>query len=83
MKHSPCHGWACGPVPFLTYVVGVIEILEPGCTKIRIMPRLGGLGYVEVRYPTPHGILRVVHTRMDDGSVKTDVDAPDGVCIVE
>ena len=47
------------------------------------MPRLGGLGYVEVRYPTLFGILRMVHSQINDGSVKTDVDVPDGVWIVE
>ena len=82
LNHSLCHGWSCGPIPFLTYVVGGIQILKPGCREIRIAPKLGHLRHVKITYPTPYGILRVEHTRMEDGSIRTEIDAPDGVRIV-
>ena len=35
-RHSLCHGWSCGPVPFLIKKLGGIEILEAGCKKVRV-----------------------------------------------
>lgn len=36
-RHSLCHGWASGPTAFLSQKVLGIEILEPGCKKVRII----------------------------------------------
>ena len=82
-RHSFCHGWASGVAPFLMNIVAGIEIVKAGCEEIRINPRLGSLTHVKVDYPTPYGILKVEHTRRDDGSVETKVDAPNGVKIVK
>ena len=38
-RHSLCHGWASGPAAFLTETIAGIEILEPGCKKIKIIWR--------------------------------------------
>ena len=82
-RHSFCHGWASGVVPFLMNVVAGIELVTAGCEEIRITPRLGSLNRVKVTYPTPYGLLRVEHTKLPDGSVETKVDAPNGVKIVK
>lgn len=58
-RHSLCHGWASGPASFLSQVITGIEILEPGCKKVRIKPDLGGLKYIKTKYPTPYGIIEV------------------------
>jgi hypothetical protein len=35
LRHSFCHGWASGPTAWLSqYVLGV-EVLEPGCKKVK------------------------------------------------
>ena len=81
-RHSFCHGWSSGVVPFLMNVVAGIQILKPGCEEIKIEPKLGGLNHVKVEYPTPHGILKVEHLKNEDGSIETKVDAPQGVKIV-
>lgn len=75
-RHSLCHGWSSGPVPFLMRHAAGITVKEPGCKTLRIAPQLGDLRFVEAEYPTPLGIVHVRHTRQADGSVKTEVNAP-------
>ena len=59
LRHSLCHGWASGPAPWLAkYILG-IEVLEPGCKKIRFNPHLAGLEWVKGTYPTPYGLIEV------------------------
>lgn len=82
LRHSLCHGWASGPVPFLTrYVLGV-EVLELGCKKIKISPNLCDLEWVKGTYPTPYGVIEVEHKNVD-GKVVSTVKAPNGVEVVE
>lgn len=83
MRLSMCHGWASGPTPWLSrYVLG-IEPVEAGCRRVRIVPHLGHLQWVEGAFPTPQGIIRVRHERKADGSIVSDITAPDGVEIVK
>ena len=37
-RHSLCHGWASGPTAWLSRHILGIEILEPGCKKLRVVP---------------------------------------------
>ena len=78
LRHSLCHGWASGPVPFLTrYVLGV-EVLETGCKKIKITPNLCDLEWVKGTFPTPLGIVEIEHKKVD-GRIESKVNAPDGI----
>ncbi len=78
-RHSLCHGWASGVTGWLArYVLG-IEIVEPGCRKIRIQPNLCGLQWVRGAYPTPKGVLEVEHRVQENGGIKTVVYAPEGI----
>lgn len=80
-RHSLCHGWAGGPTAFLSrYVLGV-EILEPGCKKIRINPMLGKLNWVKGKYPTPYGEIEIEHKR-ENNEVVTRVTAPKEIEII-
>ena len=82
-RHSLCHGWASGPCPWLSrYVLGV-QVLEPGCRKIKIEPHLCGLKYAKGTYPTPYGVIKVSHTLNGDGTVKSDVVIPDGIELIK
>ena len=75
-RHSLCHGWASGPCPWLSrYVLGV-QVLEPGCKKIKIEPHLCGLKYAKGTYPTPYGVIKVSHTLKADGTLKSDIEIP-------
>ena len=78
-RHSLCHGWASGPTAWLSRHVLGVEIVEPGCAKVRITPHLGDLEWAEGAFPTPFGPIRVRHERLSDGRIDTTVDAPDGV----
>lgn len=82
-RHSLCHGWASGPTAWLSNHVLGVEILEPGCKKVRITPHLGNLQWAEGTYPTPYGIIRIRHEKLADSTVKSTVKAPKGVKVVK
>ena len=81
-RHSLCHGCSSCPVPFLTRHVLGIQIADVGCRKLSIAPNLGNLDRAQGTFPTPYGIVRVSHTRKEDGSVQTEYTAPEGVEII-
>jgi len=80
-RHSLCHGWASGVTAWLTEQVLGIQIVEPGCKVLRIDPHLGDLEWVQGSFPTPLGVVSVKHTRLQDGTVESQVEAPEGVRI--
>ena len=81
-RHSLCHGWASGPTAWLSrYVLGV-QVLEPGCKKVKIEPHLGNLEWVEGTFPTPMGVIVIKHTKGANGKIVSDIQAPDGVEII-
>lgn len=82
-RHSLCHGWASGPTAWLSEHVLGVEILEPGCKKVRITPHLANLQWAEGTYPTPLGVIRIRHDKQPDGSIKSTVKAPKGIKVVK
>ncbi|MBQ8588722.1 MAG: alpha-L-rhamnosidase [Clostridia bacterium] len=78
LRHSLCHGWASGPAPFMAKKILGVEIIEPGCKKLRISPGLGDLEWVRGTYPTPYGIVEIEH-RKKDGKIVSEIKAPHGV----
>ena len=58
-RHSLCHGWSCGPVPFLIKTIGGIEPVEPGCKVVEVNPVSAGLCRYDIKYPTPYGTIDV------------------------
>lgn len=81
-RHSLCHGWSSGPAAWLIAHVLGIQPLDVGCKTVRVKPFLGDLKWAEGRFPTPQGVVRVRHERLADGSIKSEIQAPDGVKIV-
>ena len=77
-RHSLCHGWASGAVPFLMEEVAGIHIVKEGCKTIEISPKMGNLKFIHIKYPTPVGILEA-DIRNEEGSVTVDFTAPKGV----
>ena len=75
-RHSLCHGWSAGVVPYLMETVAGIKFEGAGMRRVRIQPNLSGLTHVRVEYPTIYGVMTVEHTLQADGSVKTCVNAP-------
>ncbi len=82
-RHSLCHGWASGVTAWLTENVLGIKIVDPGCKTLRIEPHLGLLKWVEGTFPTPYGVVRVKHTKKEDGTVDTKVVAPEEIKIIK
>ncbi len=81
-RHSLCHGWSSGPTAWLSeYVLGV-EVVEAGCKTLKITPHLGDLEWVEGKYPTPLGVVKIKHTKLANGEINSDIDAPKGISIV-
>ncbi len=82
-RHSLCHGWASGPTPWLTEHVLGIKVMEPGCKVIKIEPHLADLQWAQGTFPTPQGILKVKHTKQPDGTIQSEIEAPQGVEIIK
>ena len=82
-RHSLCHGWASGPTSWLSRHVLGVEVVEPGCKKVRITPHLGDLKWVEGTFPTPFGIIKIKHEKQANGKVVSDIQVPEGVELVK
>ncbi len=82
LRASLCHGWASGPTTWLTAHVLGIQVVEPGAKVVRVSPNLGDLTFVEGTYPTPYGEIFVRHEKQADGTVKSEIKAPDEVKII-
>lgn len=79
---SLCHGWACGPTPFLSrYVLGV-QPLAPGCKTLSVRPQLGSLHYAKGSFPTPYGDVQITAEQTANG-LQTEISAPKEIEIVK
>ena len=81
-RHSLCHGWASGPTAWLTEHVLGVKVVEPGCKTIRIKPHLGNLKWVEGSFPTPFGVLKVKHRKLENGEIKSEIEVPKGINLI-
>ncbi len=83
LRHSLCHGWSAGPVPFINeYILG-FKVLEAGCKKIEIKPNLGSLSFARGSIWTPYGVVKIEHTRDDNGQISTKIEAPSEITVVK
>ena len=78
-RHSLCHGWAAGAVPYITEHILGVKIFEPGCKKLRIEPQLSGLEWARGKFPTPLGTVKIYHQLQADGSIVSEIEAPSGI----
>jgi hypothetical protein len=80
-RHSLCHGWASGPTSWLSqHVLGVN--VRNGGEAVEINPHLGDLQWVKGSFPTKYGVLKISHHKYDDGSIHSEIDAPEGLTIL-
>lgn len=82
LRHSLCHGWSSGVIPYLVETVGGVRWEGIGMKKCVITPHLSGLKHVKLTVPTIHGNMLVEHTLQADGTVQTRVDAPECIEVV-
>ena len=83
LRRSLCHGWASGPTSWLSENILGIKVLEPGCKKIKVEPHLGDLQWVEGTFPTPMGVIYVKHTKQKNGKVRTEINVPENITVIE
>lgn len=83
LRHSLCHGWASGPTSWLTEHVLGVQVMEPGCKVIKIQPHLADLEFAEGTFPTPYGVVKIKHTKLANGGIKTEVNAPKQVKVIK
>ncbi|MCD8166284.1 MAG: alpha-L-rhamnosidase [Bacteroides sp.] len=81
-RHSFCHGWASGPTAWMSEHILGVKVVEPGCRVLSVAPVLGDLEWVEGTFPTPYGVVKVKHTRNSDGTVSSEIDAPEEIRII-
>ncbi len=72
------HAWSACPAEFLTKTLIGLEILEPGCRRVRVAPRDAAPETFRVVYPTPRGPIVV---EKDASGLR--VEAPEGVVVEE
>ena len=78
LRHSLCHGWSSGVVPFFIEEIVGLKILEPGFKKIAVRPDPGSLKYISAKIPTPYGVVSI---EVKNG--KVDVFLPNGITLVK
>ncbi|MBI1336096.1 MAG: Bacterial alpha-L-rhamnosidase [Phycisphaera sp.] len=67
-QRTHSHAWSACPAEFLITGLAGIEILEPGCAKLKVDPYRAEFAY-DVTYPTPRGN---VHVRWDTKAVSIE-----------
>ena len=75
LRHSLCHGWASGPVPFLMRSVLGVTPLEPGFRRVEIKPSLCGLAWARGAFPTPFGNIEISLENVN-GKMQSRVNVP-------
>ena len=78
-RHSFCHGWSAGVIPYLMETVVGAKTVGAGMRRITIQPHMSGLKHIRATLPTPYGVVKIEHTLQENGEVKTSVSAPEGV----
>ena len=80
-RGSLCHGWACGPTPFLSkYVLGV-NIADAGCKKLLIKPSLDSVEWINGVFPTPYGDVEI-SVEKSNNKKNIKVNAPQEIKII-
>lgn len=79
-RHSLCHGWSSGVIPYLAEtVLGIKEIND---SEFEIDAHLSYLKHVKGVYPTRYGNIEVEYRLQADGTYDVSVNAPQEIEIV-
>jgi len=75
---SLCHGWAAGPVPWLSAHVLGVRPQRPGFSYCKIQPRPLDLKWFRGKVPTPHGEISI-EAEHDPAGWRLAIDVPPGI----
>lgn len=79
-RHSLCHGWSAGVIPFLSECVLGVHISDDDPYHIILKPELGDLKWVEGSVPTAGGTI-TVKVNKNGNDVDIEYDAPKGIVV--
>src|SRR5690625_4889274 len=82
-RHSLSHGWASGPTAWMSEHVLGIKVKKAGGKEFKTSPNLGRSKYAEGTYPTPYGLISVKHVKNEDGTISSEIEAPEEVTIIQ
>ncbi|MGC9347320.1 MAG: family 78 glycoside hydrolase catalytic domain [Anaerolineae bacterium] len=71
------HAWSAHPAEFLIKNLMGLEILVPGCSRVRLTPKITDFDY-EAVYPTPLGAVRV-----ENAGGELTIEAPNAIEILD
>ena len=74
-RHSLCHGWSAGVIPYLFETVAGIKSVGVGEKQFKITPNMSGLKHIKASYPTKFGNIEVELTQTETG-VESKINAP-------
>jgi hypothetical protein len=77
-SRSDSHAWSAHPTYDLLTIVGGIHPGTPGFGTVRIVPELGGLKKLTIRYPHPRGEI-VAHYEITGSGLHADITLPTGL----
>ncbi len=75
---SLCHGWASGPLAWLSDHVLGVRPQRPGFVHCRIQPRPLDLTWFKGDVPTPHGEIHI-DAEQSEGAWRLVIDVPQGI----
>ncbi|MDD6767705.1 MAG: alpha-L-rhamnosidase C-terminal domain-containing protein, partial [bacterium] len=53
------------------------------CRTLRVEPHLGDLQWAEGTFPTPYGEVQIRHEKQADGTIRSQIQAPEEVKILQ
>ncbi len=80
-RHSLCHGWSTGVIPFIYEEIIGLKIEEVGFKTVSIKPNLCGLKFIDAVIMTPYGKL-TVNIKDENGKVAVKYDGPKEVKVL-
>ncbi|MBQ7353244.1 MAG: hypothetical protein IJW54_04485 [Clostridia bacterium] len=72
------HAWGASPAYYLKKALSGFEVIEAGCKKIKLSPRLFDLSFANYELSTPYGKIEICHKKGEDVVIKV----PDDIEIV-
>lgn len=81
-RHSLCHGWSAGVIPYLIETIVGVKIVDAGMRNIKILPKLSGLKKVDAIIPSPYGEIKVSHEVDAAGKTITKLEKPKEIEII-
>ena len=69
------HAWGGTPAYHIPLMLTGFQMIEPGFKKISLSPKLFGLKYADVSFPTPYGMIRCIQQQGE----KPEITIPNGL----